>query len=107
MSPLFLDKCCRPLAWKLCFQANSRQHLQCITPQAVTHSLVLLRMGEIIARNMLSWLELLTNRYCCNKLVVYIIVSVMHGQANIIFSDERSICITYCHMFSRRVIGRV
>jgi len=29
------------------------------------HSLVLLRMGEIIARNMLSWLELLINRYCC------------------------------------------
>jgi len=26
---------------------------------------VLLRMGEIIARNMLSWLELLINRYCC------------------------------------------
>jgi len=29
------------------------------------HSLVLLKMGEIIARNMLSWLELLVNRYCC------------------------------------------
>jgi len=29
------------------------------------HSLVLLRMGETIARNMLSWLELLINRYCC------------------------------------------
>jgi len=29
------------------------------------HSLVLLRMGEIIARNMSSWLELLINRYCC------------------------------------------
>jgi len=28
------------------------------------HSLVLLRMGEIIARNMLSWLVLLINRYC-------------------------------------------
>jgi len=24
-----------------------------------------LRMGEIIARNMLSWLELLINGYCC------------------------------------------
>jgi len=23
-------------------------------------------MGEIIPRNMLSWLELLINRYCCN-----------------------------------------
>jgi len=26
---------------------------------------VLLRMGEIIARNILSWLKLLTNCYCC------------------------------------------
>jgi len=29
------------------------------------HSLVLLSMGEIIARNILNWLELLINRYCC------------------------------------------
>jgi len=28
-------------------------------------SLVLLRMSEIIARNMLSWLEFLINRYSC------------------------------------------
>jgi len=41
------------------------------------HSLVLLRMGEIIARNMSSWLELLINRYCCIWLVVYIIVMDM------------------------------
>jgi len=34
-------------------------------PQAVTHSLVLLKMGGINARNSLSWLELLINRYCC------------------------------------------
>jgi len=26
---------------------------------------VLLKMGGINARNMLSWLELLINRYCC------------------------------------------
>ena len=38
------------------------------------HSLVLLRMGAIIARNMLSWLELLISRYCCIYLVVYIIL---------------------------------
>ena len=31
-----------------------RQHRGCIIPQAVTHSLVLLKMGRIIARNMLS-----------------------------------------------------
>ena len=47
------------------------------------HSLVLLRMGEIIARNMLSWLELSINRYCCIYLVVYVIVLVMHGHTNI------------------------
>jgi hypothetical protein len=35
-------------------QAAGQQHRRCITPQAVTHSLVLLKMGEIIARNMLS-----------------------------------------------------
>ena len=29
-----------------------------ITPQALTHSLVLLKMGKIISRNMLSWLDL-------------------------------------------------
>jgi len=29
------------------------------------HSLTLLKMGEIIVWNMLSWLELLINRYCC------------------------------------------
>ena len=38
--------------------ASGRQHRGCIIPQAVTHSLVLLRVGEIIARNILSWLEL-------------------------------------------------
>ena len=47
------------------------------------NSLVLLRMGEITARNMLSWLELLISRYCCIYLVIYIIVSIMHGQTNI------------------------
>ena len=46
--PLFLNvgSCC----------AEGRQHRGggCITPQAVTHSLVLLKMGKIISRNMLS-----------------------------------------------------
>ena len=40
-------RCCRPVA-------GGRQHRGCIIPQAVTHSLVLLKMGKIIARNMLS-----------------------------------------------------
>jgi len=44
---------------------GGRQHRGCIVPQAVTHSLVLLKMGKIIAQNMLSWLELLISRYCC------------------------------------------
>jgi len=35
-------------------QATCRQHRGCIIPQAVIHSLVLLKMGEIIARNILS-----------------------------------------------------
>ena len=50
----------RPVAWKrrnrrfLRFQATGRQRRGCIIPQAVTHSLALLKMGVIIARNMLS-----------------------------------------------------
>ena len=34
--------------------AGGRQHPGCIIPPAVTHSLVLLKMGKIIARNLLS-----------------------------------------------------
>jgi len=37
------------------------------------HSLVLLKMGEIIARNILSRLDLFINCYCCTYLVVYIV----------------------------------
>jgi len=37
----------------------------CIIPQAVTHSLVLQKLGKIMAWNMLNWLELLISRYCC------------------------------------------
>ena len=42
-----------------------------------------LRMGETIARNMLSWLKLSINCHCCILLVVYIIISMMHGYVNI------------------------
>ena len=45
--------------------ATGRQYRGCIIPQAVTRSLMLLKMGKIISRNMLSWLELLIGRYCC------------------------------------------
>jgi ADP-glucose pyrophosphorylase len=34
--------------------ATGQQHRGCIISQAVTHSLVLLKMGKIIARNMLT-----------------------------------------------------
>ena len=34
-------------------------------------------MGEIIAQNILSWLELLINRYFCIYLVVYITVCMI------------------------------
>jgi len=44
---------------------TGRQHRGCIIPRAVTRSLVFLKMCGIIARNMLSWLELLINRYFC------------------------------------------
>jgi hypothetical protein len=48
--------------WKPCHQqATSSVH--CTT--SCKHSLVLLRMGEIIARNRLSWLKLLINCYFC------------------------------------------
>ena len=39
---------------RCCLPGTGRQHRGCIIPQAVTHSLVLLKMGGIIARNMLS-----------------------------------------------------
>ena len=47
------------------------------------HSLVVLRMGEIIARNMLSWLELLINVIVASSWLSMLFVSMMHGQANI------------------------
>ena len=40
------------VTWR--YMAGGRQHRRCIIPQAVTHSLVLLKMGKIISRNMLS-----------------------------------------------------
>jgi len=59
------SRCCRP--------ATGLQHRGCIIPQAVTHSPVLLKMGKMIARNMLNWLKLLISSYFCNYLVVYIV----------------------------------
>jgi len=48
-----------------------------------THSLVLLKMGVIIALNTLSCLELLINRYCCIWLVFISRMSMMHFHTNI------------------------
>jgi len=45
--------------------ATGWQHRGCIIPHAITHSLVLLMMGKIIAQNMLNWLELLISDYYC------------------------------------------
>jgi len=42
-------RCCRPVA--------GRQLRGCFIPQDVTHSLVVLKMGKIISRNMLSWMD--------------------------------------------------
>jgi len=39
---------------ELIIQVTSRQHRRCFTSQALKHSLALLGMGEITARNMLS-----------------------------------------------------
>ena len=58
--------------------AGGRQNRGSIIPQAVTHGLVLLKMGKIIARNMLISLELLISRYCCIYLFVYIIYVSLH-----------------------------
>ena len=63
-----------PVAWKHSFQATGIPTLQMVHYNtSCKHSLLLLKMDEIIARNTLSWLELLINRYCCVELVVYII----------------------------------
>ena len=47
------------------------------------HSLVFMRMGEIIVRNMLSWLELLINLIVESSWLFVLFLSVMHGHTNI------------------------
>ena len=63
--------------------AGGRQHRGCIIPQTVTHSLVLLKMGKIISRNMLSGLELLITVIVTSSWLSILFISMMHGQANI------------------------
>ena len=50
----FCHLTCPPSQRQTMLPAGGRQHRVCIIPQAVTHSLVLLKMGKIIARNLLS-----------------------------------------------------
>jgi len=57
---------------RLCFTACGIMHPRCCRPTSwvhyttsCKHNLVLLKTGEIIARNMLIWLELIINHYCC------------------------------------------
>ena len=61
--------------------AGGRQHRGCIIPQTVTHILVLLKMGKIISRNMLSWLKLAV--IVASIWLSMLFISMMHGQANI------------------------
>ena len=45
---------------ELRFQATGRQHRGCIIPQAVTHSLALLRMGKIITQKQAELIEIIS-----------------------------------------------
>jgi len=59
---------------RFCLLVTRWQHIRCFTyTTSCKHSLVLLRMGEIIARNMLSWMKLLIKLLLCIQLAVYII----------------------------------
>jgi len=71
--------------YSLWYNAQAASSVHCTT--SCKQSLVLLRMGEINARNMLSRLKLSINYYCCIWFVVYIIVPMMHGHTNIKFID--------------------
>ena len=59
-------------AEELRFQATGRQHRGCIIPQAVTHSLVLLKMGGIIAPKHVELIGII------NKLLLLHQVSCLH-----------------------------
>ena len=52
---------------RCCLQAAPSVHYT----TSCKHSVVLLRMGEIIARNILGWLKLIIICYCCIWLLVY------------------------------------
>jgi hypothetical protein len=87
----------------LCFQATGRQHRGCIITHAVTHSLVLPKMGVTISWYMLSWLELLINCYCCIQLVFTSFISMTHGETNIKFTN---ICLKILHTWRKKLTIR-
>ena len=82
---------CQPVAWKICFHATGVKLRGCIIAQAVTHSLKSLKMGEIIAWNILSWLELLISCYFCIYLVVYTIYINETGSS--IYQNIMCVCV--------------
>ena len=78
--------------------SDTHTHRRCCQPAASSvhcttsckHSLVLLRMGEINARNMLSWLTLLINCYCFICLVVYIIAQNYTSQQGVNYPTKHN-----------------
>ena len=75
---IMYPRCCRPVAWKRSLQATGQQHRRCFTPQAVTQSLVLLKMGKIIARNILSCLGLSIKPLLLHRVGCLYYLSLLH-----------------------------
>jgi len=72
-------RCCRPATSSVHCTINCK------------HSQVLLRMGENIARNVLSWLKPSINCYSCIYLVVYIILYIcleLNGMLNLLTPND-------------------
>jgi len=91
---------------ELRIQATGRQHLGCIIPQAVTHSLVLLKMRGINARNVLSWLKLLINLYCCIQLMFISFMSNDAGQiSNNYFYNHPYFILSSAVNFNEKLCG--
>ena len=61
--------------WAVWTGGKSRPHRDSI-PDRPAHSQSLYRQSYLVHRNMLSWLKLWINYYCCIYLAVYIIVLV-------------------------------
>ena len=92
-------RCCRPPADNIVGR--------CIIPQTVTHSLVLLKIGKIISRNMLSWLELLISRsvIVASSWLSILFISVMNVKQ--ISDNEIYLLIKYIKSVLWRVVKRL